>query len=48
MNLPPSKLKNNPVALLILAHNESLVIKETIETIQQAMSLGDVSVENHR
>lgn len=37
----PDDFTDNPIALLILAHNESGVIGETIEDAQKALSLGD-------
>jgi cellulose synthase/poly-beta-1,6-N-acetylglucosamine synthase-like glycosyltransferase len=37
----PDKKSNNPVALLILAHNESAVIEGTVQAIQKAIAAGD-------
>ncbi|MBT3336285.1 MAG: glycosyltransferase [Anaerolineae bacterium] len=37
----PNNIINTSVALLILAHNESIVIKETVEAIQKVLADGD-------
>ena len=37
----PDEVKDFPVALLILAHNESCVIGETVEAVQETLSCGD-------